>query len=93
MTTNNIKIGLAVALLWECAGGLSPALHLPLGGSPLAQLGFVLGVAVAIPELQQAFRSKIRQMRSTRRAAQNANVPTRSMYQNCGHIFRGVRKS
>ncbi len=60
MTINNVKVGLAVALLLECVGGLSPTLvwFLPLGGSHLAQIGFVLGVAVAVPDIQRAFGSK-----------------------------------
>jgi len=94
MTTDNIKIGLAVALLLECAGGLSPTLgsHLPLSDSPLAQLGFVLGVAVAIPELQKAFRAKITRMRA-RHTGRNAEVAAKSMRHSYGHIFRGIRKS
>ncbi len=51
-------VGLAVETFLICVEGTVPASarYLPLGGSHLAQLGFVLGLAIAVTHLKEAFQ-------------------------------------
>jgi hypothetical protein len=56
MLARVVAVALAVDIILTCLAGCTPALSsvFPLGGSALAQLGLVLGVAVAINHLVDA---------------------------------------
>ena len=53
-----VAVALAVETLLVCAEGAVPPLarYLPLGGSHLAQLGFVLGLAIVVAHLKEALQ-------------------------------------
>jgi hypothetical protein len=53
----SVSVALAIDLLLTCFAGCLPFLHrvLPLGGSHLAQLGFLVGLAISFTHLWQVF--------------------------------------
>lgn len=56
MLKRAVGFALAFDLLLTCCDGLFPFLHgiLPLAGSPLAQLGICLALAVVVVEVREA---------------------------------------
>jgi hypothetical protein len=54
-----VRIALALEILLVCIEGVAPTIthhYLPLAGSHLAQLGFVLGLAVTIVEIRKSLK-------------------------------------
>lgn len=57
MLSDVVQFTLALEILLVCGEGTIPALtkRLPLGGTHLAQLGLVLGLAVAVVDFWQSY--------------------------------------
>jgi hypothetical protein len=57
-TQRTITMALATDVVLVCLEGSIRPLHnyLPIGNSPLAQMGFLLGIAVAFDHIYSSFR-------------------------------------